>query len=266
MTNNNSLEGILHLFSETGTEGGHWAFQDKRFITKIPPPFGVFSNQTVWDSNDPARRGQTQDKAEVFLNNEWLPLPDPMQEESDFYVSSLFKGEDRGDHEADKRLMEKYGFKIKYAADRMNEEYGKGNWHLEDPSTAIVPDGTRVHYGGTPPTQPDRPYGIPANGLTKVTVKWDDGIVDQARLSNTLLATSWSYDGLHCLSDGDQLTIYHPESKNEVWSGVINLKRHKLFTEHSQGLYIHADQIDVDRETWSGYFFNEYPAKLTRMT
>ena len=37
MDNNNSLEdtleGILHLHSETGTEGGYWAFQDSKFIS-----------------------------------------------------------------------------------------------------------------------------------------------------------------------------------------------------------------------------------------
>lgn len=29
------LVGFLHFWSETGTEGGHWAFQDKKFIS--PP-------------------------------------------------------------------------------------------------------------------------------------------------------------------------------------------------------------------------------------
>lgn len=27
------IRGVLHLWSETGTEGGHWALQDERFIT-----------------------------------------------------------------------------------------------------------------------------------------------------------------------------------------------------------------------------------------
>ena len=27
------LFGVCHLHSETGTEGGHWAFQDKKFIS-----------------------------------------------------------------------------------------------------------------------------------------------------------------------------------------------------------------------------------------
>lgn len=30
----NALSGVLHLFAETGTEGGSWAFQDERYIRK----------------------------------------------------------------------------------------------------------------------------------------------------------------------------------------------------------------------------------------
>ncbi len=41
MGKNNSLEktlsGVLHFHSETGTEGGHWAFQDFRCIQKNVP-------------------------------------------------------------------------------------------------------------------------------------------------------------------------------------------------------------------------------------
>ncbi len=261
-----TLEGILYLYSETGTEGGHWAFQDKRFITLTPPSFGVFANQTVWDSNNPERRGKIQNKNEVFLNGKWLPLPDPMTEDPDYVISSLFHGERRGNHEADKRLMERYGFKIEYAADRMNKRFGKGNWHLEDPSTAdtaVTSDGTRWCYGGTPSTKPERPYGVPQNGLTRTTVKWDDDIVEQERLSNTLLVTNWSYEGLHLLKNGDGLTIYHPQKKDqEVWTGIISLHQHKAFTQAASGMWIHADQKGIEREIWAEYFFKGYPARL----
>lgn len=30
------FDGICYFYSETGTEGGYWAFQDKRFITEDP--------------------------------------------------------------------------------------------------------------------------------------------------------------------------------------------------------------------------------------
>jgi len=75
----------------------------------------------------------------------------------------------------------------------------------------------------------------------------------------------WSYGGLHILRDGDRLTIYSPDQPDQiVWSGIIALQRHPLFTEHVHGgWWIHADQIGQDRETWAKYFFEEYPAELT---
>ncbi|MEA3379234.1 MAG: hypothetical protein U9Q69_06415 [Nanoarchaeota archaeon] len=259
------LEGVLFFHSETGTEGGYWAFQDKRFITKTLPSFGVFANLNVWDLKDTERKGKAQNNAEVFLNNKWLPHPDPMTDEPDYFISSLFQGEERGYHEADKRLMKKYGFKIKYAAETMDERYGKGNWHIEDPndpSIAIIPDGTREMFGGIPSTKPDRPYSVPENGLTRVTVEWDDGTIEHKRLSNTLLEEKWEYGGLHILQNGDKLTIYHPEDNKKIWSGPINLREHDLFTEDAFGLWIHTDQIGIKRETWAEYFFEKYPAKL----
>lgn len=256
------LEGVLFLHSETGTEGGYWAFQNQQFIDKTPLSFCIYVDQDVWDSNDPERNGKIKDKYEVFLDDRWLPLPDPMTDDPDYYASSLFCGERDGDHKADKRLMKKYGFKIKYAADLMDERHGKGNWRLEDPSTAVTSDGTRWVYGGTPSTEPSRPYSVPKNGLARANVEWEDGVTEQERLSSTLLVTSWSYEGLHILHDGDRLAIYHPDDSSIVWSGVINLKQHGLFTEHASRMWIHADQIGIERDVWAEYFLKEYPAKL----
>ncbi len=76
---------------------------------------------------------------------------------------------------------------------------------------------------------------------------------------------SWSYEGLHILNDGDHLIIYDKDDVDKVvWNGVINLKQHPLFTEHAQGLWIHADQNGIDRDTWSNWFFAGYPAELIR--
>lgn len=73
----------------------------------------------------------------------------------------------------------------------------------------------------------------------------------------------WSYEGLHALCDGDRLTIYSPDNPQQVvWSGTISLRQHPQFTEHASGLWIHADQDGVARDTWAKYFFEEYPAKL----
>jgi len=73
----------------------------------------------------------------------------------------------------------------------------------------------------------------------------------------------WSYEGLHILKDGDFLTIYSKDNPTEiVWSGVISLRNYPLFTEAVFGLWIHADQEGVDRETWARWFFEGYAAKL----
>lgn len=257
-----ALSGVCCFHSETGTEGGYWAFQDERFISYVLPPYGVWDNQIVWDSINPKRKGRTQKDAEVFRSGQWYPLPDPMQKNPDYYASSLFRGEELGDRDADKRLMEKYDFTIKYDADLMNEQYGEGNWRLENPSTAVTSDGTRVFYGGTPHTEPLRPYGVSTGELTRVTVEWEDGPVEQ-RLSDSLLVNSWSYEGLHVLKNGDHLTIHSKDNPNQVvWSGNIRLRQYSLFTEHASGLWIHADQEGVDRETWARWFLEEYPATL----
>lgn len=73
----------------------------------------------------------------------------------------------------------------------------------------------------------------------------------------------WSYDGLHVLEDGDILTIYSKEDPAKViWTGTIKLKPHQLFTEHASGMWIHADQEDIDRESWAEWFLEGYPASL----
>lgn len=74
---------------------------------------------------------------------------------------------------------------------------------------------------------------------------------------------SWSYEGLHVLHDGDHLTVYSPDDKKHVvWEGEIKLKQHALFTEHAGGMWIHADQEGIDRETWAQMFFDGYPCRL----
>ena len=78
---------------------------------------------------------------------------------------------------------------------------------------------------------------------------------------------TWDYEGLEKLENGDMLIIYNPENLKEVvWKGKISLKQFNLFTEHASGYWIHAEQRGVDRETWAKYFFENYPAKLTKRT
>lgn len=44
-----SLEGVLHFFTETGTEGGYWAFQDLKYITKNTTRFACEKCGCYWD-------------------------------------------------------------------------------------------------------------------------------------------------------------------------------------------------------------------------
>jgi hypothetical protein len=254
------LEGRLCFYSETGTEGGYWAFQESNHINLIAPTFGVSNEQTVCDMEDDSRKGIAS-TSEVLLNNKWLPLPDPLTQDPDYLESSLYKGEEQGDLEADKRLMDKYQFRIKYAEERLDETYGKGNWKIEGSlSNVILKDGSKLHFGVSPTSVPNRPYGIPQYAITRVTIKWDDGRIEENRKSDTLLVESWDYKGLHILENQDILKIKDPESSNCVWEGEINLKSFGVFQEHAKGAWIHAEQIGIDREKWADYFFNKYPA------
>jgi hypothetical protein len=73
----------------------------------------------------------------------------------------------------------------------------------------------------------------------------------------------WSYEGLHVLKTGDRLKIYDVDDKQTLlWEGEINLDKHPLFTEDASGMWIHADQVGMDRDEWAALFFKEHPAVL----
>ena len=74
----------------------------------------------------------------------------------------------------------------------------------------------------------------------------------------------WSYEGLHVLENGDQLTIFSKDHGGVVWSGVIRLKQHPLFTESARGMWIHTDQEGIDRNVWARWFMEGYPATLVK--
>lgn len=161
------LQGILFFHSETGTEGGYWAFQDARSIQKNVP------------------RGYCK-KCGTYMREQNGPL-------------------------AVERVIT--------LDEEVLQELERTGEIKEKPSCAL--DEHEEDFGD-----------------------------------------AWSYEGLHLLQDGDRLTIYHPASKKEVWSGVINLQQHGLFTEQASGMWIHADQLGIPREVWAEYFFKEYPAEL----
>ncbi len=161
------LEGILFLHSETGTEGGYWAFQDSRYIQKNVPR-GYCKNCGIYMKE---QSGALRVQRVTVLDEEVI---------------------------RELKSTGKIKEKPNCANDAHEEEVGE----------------------------------------------------------------SWSYEGLNILENGDHLTIYHPDDNREVWSGVINLKQHELFSEDASGMWIHADQIGIARDVWAEYFFKNYPAKL----
>ncbi|MEK6968972.1 MAG: hypothetical protein AABW48_00935 [Nanoarchaeota archaeon] len=156
----NILEGVLHFYSETGTEGGHWAFQDSRFISPNTTRYTCKKCSLCWDKK-------------------------------------------------------------------------------QNPSAPRAIKRSSPDPGGFP-----------------------DYCLSDAHQFELICKEDWSYEGLRILEDGDTLTIYNPSKKKKLWSGVINLKQYDLFTEHASGLWIHADQIGIEREVWAEYFFKNSPARL----
>lgn len=163
-----TLEGKLFLFSETGTEGGHWAFQDSQYISWEIATYGLRDGLEVRDVHK-NRIGKISD-CEI----------------------------------------------------------------------------------------------LPGKALTRATIAWSDGTIESKRQSDTLLIEQWNYKGLHILKNGNYLTILHPTERTTVWDGIIDLKPNKIFTEHANGMWIHADQNGISREEWSEFFFKSYPALLQK--
>jgi hypothetical protein len=253
------LEGKLLCYSEQGMEGGYLSIQDKNFISLTIPTFGITADQKVWDKNDNNKSGLTTN-AEVLINDNWLQLPDPICKEDDYRISSLFRGELRGNKDADKRLSEKYNFKIKYSIERLNETYGQGNWKIDrELPNVILKDGTLLHFGDTPTTIPSRPYGIPQFAKTRVTVNWSDGNIEEKVSSDNLLVEQSDYKGLHMLKSNDILRVLDPITKNVICEGQLDKIPLNVFSQTKKG---HFEQDDSS--IWEQYFSDNYYAELHR--
>ena len=254
------LEGRLLLYSETGFEGGYLSIQDTKYIIFNSPRFGVESDCQVWDKHDLSRQGVTSN-AEVLINDNWLELPDPLCRDKDFKNSTLYCGEQNGDLNADKRLSEKYNFKIKYSIERLNETYGKGNWKIDRKLPYVtLKDGTQLHFGDTPTTIPDRPYGIPQNGITRVTVKWNDNNIEHGIISDELFVKQFDFKGLNMLKNQDILKVFDPISKKVICEGQIDKIPLIIFSQTRQG---HFEQSN-ENPNWEKYFVENYYAELYR--
>lgn len=252
----NSYKGKLFFFENKGPKDGYWALQDLDFISYQKPKFGLNSNQKVWDINKEKKTGTVIEQTEVLIDGNWLELPDPICNDEDYRISSLLNGEGKGNLEADKRLMKRYNFKLKYIEERLNEMYEKNSWHYKEyPSKIILQDGSELHLGITPTSVPSRPYGITENGLTKSTIKWENNNIEYNRLSTTLLIESWDMKGLRFLENGDTLTIYKENETSIAWSGKLNFDN-----SHPRQPQIK----EMNFENWNEFFNKNYLAKLEK--
>ena len=83
------------------------------------------------------------------------------------------------------------------------------------------------------------------------------------------------YDSLHCLKNGDNLTIFHPENPGIViCTGEIDLEYERNYRPYPMnpqygqqavhGMWVHGFQRDVVPEDWGTWFFKHYPAEYTK--
>lgn len=210
------MKGILVFHSETGTEGGHWAFQDERFMG-IPEPdkYSCTRCGTYWDKAQTAE--EPKPRFAYWIDRDSRPNP--------------------------KRFLGGY----------MSFAEPQDGPTLIDPATG---DEWPVSEG---PGEFDQRW-------THIRNETSRQCYDQGHEGWKLIHPqgSWSYEGLHVLNNGDELTVFAKDDPTRVvWSGTIDLHQHDLFTEDAGGLWIHADQIGMDRDTWSQMFFDELPAELS---
>jgi hypothetical protein len=69
------------------------------------------------------------------------------------------------------------------------------------------------------------------------------------------------YPGLHMLRTGDWLEILDID-ETVTWQGYVRLRHYPPLTEAACGMWIHADQRGVDRESWAAWFRNGRRARL----
>ena len=179
------MQGLCCFFSETGTEGGYWAFQDNQFIKPNTTLLVCKKCGLWWDS---------------------AAHPDFVQE----------------------IIL------------------------VDDSPKAIANLRASLKATGMSEEQMDRFLAQPTHCWV-TEHRWELGLPDG----------EWAPEGLHILKNGDHLTILDKNNPSQqVWSGTIDLIQHPLFTQAASGMWIHADQRGVARDTWAPWFFYCYPAIL----
>jgi hypothetical protein len=255
------IKGRLLFYTEQGMEGGYLSIQAETLINliNVDSVYGFGQSRKVWDPKNIERFGTTFNP-EILVNHKWVSYNDPIHKDEDYRISSLFCGELKGDLEADNRLSKKYNFRFKYSEERLNETYGKGNWSIDkNLPNVILTDGTKLHVGDHPSTEPQRPYGIRYNTIVRVSVDWNDGIIEQNKLVSELFIERWDYKGLHSLKDEDILTVFDPKTNLKIVENTVNQISLKTY---SQTLDEH---FDSSNSIWRKYFEENYHAEIKRV-
>lgn len=254
------IKGRLLFYTEQGLEGGYLSIQDESLIKliNVDSVYGFGESRKVWDPKNTKRFGTTSN-AEIFDNNKWISYYDPIFMDEDYRISSLYCGELKGDREADNRLSNKYNFRFKYSEERLDELYGKGNWAIDQVlPNVILKDGTKLIFSDHPYTEPQRPYGIPNDAIVRVTVDWNDGIIEHQKLVSELLIERWDYKGLHSLKDDDIITVFEPKSGLKINENVVFQIPLKTFSQTLDGHFENSNSI------WRQYFEENYDAEIKR--
>jgi hypothetical protein len=254
------LKGRLIQYTEQGMEGGYLSFQDENQIRRIrvDSAFGFSESRKVWNSEFGGKVGKTSN-IEVFINDTWTNYYDQIIYDEDYEKSSIYLGELKGDKEADKRLSKKYNFQIMYLEERLNEKYGVGKWRYDGSFSNIsLDDGTKVQFGDTPDTKPNRPYGITSDTKVRMTVYWSDGTVEHIKLSTDLFIERWDYNGLYTLKPEDLIIVFDKTLKNEIDKGRVSEIGLKIFSDTKLG------HFEMGNMKWEKYFEEFYEAELHR--
>ncbi len=257
------IKGKLYLYSEQGMEGGYLGIVDENFISFTTPQSILNDNQKVYDSKNPLREGITSD-TEIYVNNAWVlikdpKITDPILNDADYKISSLYVGEEKGNKNADKRLMEKYYFKIIYKEEKADKLFGKGNWKFNKWKTQIISNkGKIMLLGGVLESIPHRPFSIPKPKNSSVTVHWKDGTTDKKRLSSTLLTEQIDFKGWHSLSKNDYIKVFDTTTNKVLCEGVVKKIPLRIFSPTFEGHFTKKSQH------WKPFFINGYKAEIHR--
>jgi hypothetical protein len=71
----------------------------------------------------------------------------------------------------------------------------------------------------------------------------------------------YDMSGMRELATGDWLEVYSPDGSLR-WQGYVRLRHFPVFTESARGMWIHAAQRNVERETWAAWFHSGLQARV----